>query len=536
MRILAVLLVILTIASRPAFALPVMPENNLYGSMLRVGLSSKYANQKTVLIKNNNLNAGFERGGQFYTECSLYSQNGFTAAADASFYSRVGTFYTYNEALARAASFRASGYGAAPCLVDAGQWTVYVGGYDTEQQAQSAAVNTGGQLARPSGRLVKLSEGNGVIVMFDSASYYPQFIAMEGFVDLGDREYRGRMELMRSGQNLTAVNVCGIEEYLYSVVPSEMPSHWHTEALKAQAAACRSYIIHRRGVHESAGYDLCDGTHCQLYLGAGSEKESATAAVNATRDVMLWYGGDVISAVYFSSSGGSTDSSENVWNSAEPFLRGVKEQRESDVKVWTRAFSVADLNKALSAANAGIGSATGMYAARTENGRVQELVINGTAGQKVLKKEEIRTFFQSLPGGSLESRNFTINAPNGAIQSNQANVSVSATVSVQSGQAPAPSQQSITGLYLLGGGETVTAAPEALNIMSAAQAVAVQTTQPAEKPSGSWANLTGDFVLYGLGSGHGVGMSQHGAQGLAELGWTYDNILKFYYTGVEVRK
>ena len=69
------------------------------------------------------------------------------------------------------------------------------------------------------------------------------------------------------GAIVTAVNVVQLEEYLYGVVPCEMPASWHMEALKAQAVCARNFVLTRGSTHKSYGFDVCATTHCQVYGG-----------------------------------------------------------------------------------------------------------------------------------------------------------------------------------------------------------------------------------------------------------------------------
>lgn len=502
-------------------------QDGVYGGELRVGLTSKYSNLWSITLATTSLSAGFERSGFFYAECTLESQKGLVATADSSYYVKLGGFSSYSEAKSYADSIKKVGYRAAPCITGVGNWVVYAGGYEGEANARSDANGLGGAVVPPNGRRIVLMENNDIVVIFDSSEYFPQFAAQGGgTVSLGERRYRGRVELMRqSGQNLTAVNVVTLDQYLYSVVPSEMPNKWHVEALKAQAVACRSYTVTRMKNHTSQGFDVCDAGHCQNYLGAGNETDSTTLAVDLTRNVIIWYQGQPVNAVYFSSSGGSTDSSENVWNNAEPYLRGVKDNNEKDAKSWTRTYTLEDINKALSQNNVNIGNATGITIGKSDNGRVQELLIHGTHGTKPLYKEEIRTFFQNLPGGTLESRNFTIGS---GVQG-----ALSTTPYAGNGYEY-PVQRPMDVMYAInanGAIMPVAAAGDVTYVQSGTEQRAYAVTQ-----NGSSFNNYGDsIVINGSGSGHGVGMSQHGAQGLAEMGYSYEQILKWYYTGVDVR-
>ncbi len=133
--------------------------------------------------------------------------------------------------------------------------------------------------------------------------------------------YRGDFIINNMGTGLTLINNVPLEEYLKGVVPSEMPSKWNEEALKAQAIAARSYAVATRnaGKHASQGFDLVDTTADQVYGGASAEKLSTSKAVNDTKGIVLVQDKKVLPTYYHASSGGQT----KVWNSGSSFLQSV---------------------------------------------------------------------------------------------------------------------------------------------------------------------------------------------------------------------
>ena len=133
--------------------------------------------------------------------------------------------------------------------------------------------------------------------------------------------YRGRIAVDVVDGRLRAVDVVSLEQYLYGVVPSEMPSTWAPEALKAQAVAARSYALATRAV--GAPFDVYADTRSQMYLGLSHESPAATAAVNATRRQVLLYNGSVATTYFSSTSGGKTESSQAWSGTALPYLVSV---------------------------------------------------------------------------------------------------------------------------------------------------------------------------------------------------------------------
>ena len=141
------------------------------------------------------------------------------------------------------------------------------------------------------------------------------FIAGSSPLALGDRSYRGTFEVSVEAGKLQVVNAVGLEQYLYGVVPAEVPDDWPAEALKAQAVVARSYALSH--LHGGA-FDLYPDTRSQVYLGVPEEEDSTSAAVNATAGQVVLYNGKVASTYYHSTSGGRTASIADVWPGEAP--------------------------------------------------------------------------------------------------------------------------------------------------------------------------------------------------------------------------
>lgn len=144
-------------------------------------------------------------------------------------------------------------------------------------------------------------------------------------VRFNDKPFRGKIEVFANTRGaLTVVNVIGLEDYVRGVVPNELsPSGYPSiEALKAQAIAARTYALKNRGQFASEGYDLLPTTRSQVYRGLTSENALSSRAVDETRGMIATYNGEPINALYTSTCGGRTENSENIFNSALPYLRG----------------------------------------------------------------------------------------------------------------------------------------------------------------------------------------------------------------------
>jgi stage II sporulation protein D len=136
--------------------------------------------------------------------------------------------------------------------------------------------------------------------------------------------YHGSLVLTPDGSGgVQTVNAVALDDYVRGVVAAEMPSRWSMQALEAQAVAARTYAITTSV--DGGGFGLYDDTRSQMYGGVGAETASTDAAVAATSGQIVTYHGSPAVTYFFSSSGGYTESVQNVWPGAtpEPWLRGV---------------------------------------------------------------------------------------------------------------------------------------------------------------------------------------------------------------------
>jgi stage II sporulation protein D len=236
------------------------------------------------------------------------------------------------------------------------------------------------------------------------------------------RTYRGRLLLSARAGRLLLVTQVGLEDYLRGVLPSEIPSSFAPEALKAQAIAARTYAVVTAGRHRAEGFDLCDGLHCQMYLGCSGENPRTDAAVRDTAGLVVTYQGKPIHAVYHDCCGGRTAGNETVWKASDPlpYLRPVSDCdgdtplcRGSPRSVWTREVPQAKLAAAL--AQFGITAPISAVERATcdENGRPKDYRIRGAQGETTLLAGVFRAAVNAALGSdTLPSADFTA-APSG---------------------------------------------------------------------------------------------------------------------------
>lgn len=434
-----------------------------------------------------------------------------------------GTYASYNGTLPVIQAYKQKSVIAYPVYTDAG-WCVWTGFYADSAAAEKdmAAVKEKlGQLTytvvdKSDTRIYGVNAAGEVLFMHASANKLLRGKSLSADnpnpVRIGGTLYRGQVEFLRkAGSDMTIINVLPVEEYLYGVVPSELESGSNPEALKAQAVAARTYTYLRIGNPklnnhlDTYGFNLCATIHCQVYNGInGKNGENAITnkAVDDTKDLVVTYKGQLAETLYFASSGGRTEDGSNVWNGAD-YLKSVEDSYESGISTnytWNRTFTVGDLNEKYK-----LGTVTSMEVTKySDAGRPVELIVKSSEipGGVVKTKDACRTFL------SLPSQWYTITS-NADIK-----------IKVDNGTESTP----LSRLKLVtANGQVSLANPNQTVIIKGADGT---TTTVPSTPT--------EYYFAGRGNGHAVGMSQEGAKGMANAGFTFDQILKHYYTGVEI--
>lgn len=229
-----------------------------------------------------------------------------------------------------------------------------------------------------------------------------------GYVFIDDSWYRGRVLVLAQQGQLTAVNLIDLESYLYSVLGSEMPTSWPQAALQAQAVAARSYALYQRGRSSGRPYDVSDTTASQVYRGIAAETVSTHQAVDATRHQVLTYSGQIIEAVFHSSSGGYTENVEDVWQRPVPYLRSVQDfDYDAPVYEWSQLITQSDFQQRVP----GVGTLIAAIPERTTpRGRIVSMRLDGNQGSRVISGNDLRKAL------GLRSTLFTIGLTGGQIQ------------------------------------------------------------------------------------------------------------------------
>ena len=187
-------------------------------------------------------------------------------------------------------------------------------------------------------------------IKFGRARYKTLDFISKGFpISLNNRAYSGNIRISVHQKQLFAVNYVDIEDYLKSVVPSEMFSTWSIEALKAQAVVARTYALYRR-TGPSKEYDLCSGVRSQMYKGVCSETSRTNMAVYLTKKMCMYDNKKLIPAYFHSTCGGNTINADSVWGKALDSIEGVdcKFCKDSPHYKWKKSIGRRKLGEILS--------------------------------------------------------------------------------------------------------------------------------------------------------------------------------------------
>ena len=505
--------------------------------MIEVGLESVCKNATSASIGSSQLAVGTLKNDKFREDGTISSSGGFTAKMVRGEVIRITDSMSQKEAEDLAYSLRRTGFDAACGYLGNDEWTVYVQN-SSRSEVESASKKSAERISSFNG--ICLSGGGENLLMVSNDVDYG-FSGTDDTFTINGKQYRGCLRFAVNGTVMTAVNVVDLEEYLYGVIPAEMPASYGEEALKAQTLAARTYAMTKLNAHKSSGYELCDTINCQVYKGYIGENSKTNAIVDETEGEIICYNGTPIEAVFSASTGGYTENSENVWNSVVPYLRAVPEVGEYGNNTWTKTLTLSQLDSLLSAKGENIGSAQDIVITKiSTGGRVQEMKIVGTSGSVTLTKENIRTYFSGACG-SLPSKMFTINGKGGDPSSGSRSVQRQATKSSSTGSLT--SSAAANGITAKT--EGTLSAMNGKNLKLDGLSVSDDTNSNQNTPvisTGDYqiydVNIStvgnGTFVFEGSGNGHGVGLSQNGAQGMAQQGYSYEEIIKHYYTGVTI--
>ena len=345
--------------------------------------------------------------------------------------------------------------------------------------------------------------------------------------------YRGNMEIDIDKEygKLNVINIIGIEEYLYGVLKKEISPLWPTEALKAQAVAARTFAIFNMNKYIDKGYNICASTNSQAYGGVNHEDPLTNKAVDETRGVIIAYKGNPINAVYHSNSGGYTEDSENVWGSFLPYLRSVESKFEEKVSpphhTWTCSIDENDLTRKLQKEGYTVNSVVSIEPVnRSETGRISELAFIADNNKVINMKANN---FRSLMGADLiRSTLFNIK-----VIGKEINI---AKDTEDKKEIEDKEEQGESTQEILEQKKDWTIKELLELMMKRKEEREKEKVEKIPKVEIVKSSTPFTFIFSGSGNGHGVGMSQWGAYGMALQGSRYQDILKYYYQGINIIK
>lgn len=406
-------------------------------------------------------------------------------------------------------------------------------------------------------------------------------------IERSSRKYRGGFELSRVNGQLAVVNELPLDKYLYSVVGGEVYSSWPQEALKAQAVAARTYALYQ-GASKFKVAGLVDTTLSQAYNGVEKEAASIIKAVDSTSGEVLKSNGKLIEGLFSSNSGGMVADSTEVWKNVDPTYKAVKSDEDkaaqAGLKMWYhvllangRTGYVREDNTKLTGTQNPAGLPHLTVTTNDTNVRVLPVVQSGETpvsklnpGDQAIVLEKVDQsneyawikgpftsdqLIQSLKGRTSTSVTSPIlslevaqRGPSGRaiqVKANGQVLDVKYPDLYRSALGSLPSTLfdiTATGRYTVLGAGNVTGtgtAQAGTKVLSASGTQSISGGNMVVLGASNEARVVDEsnaFMFTGRGNGHGIGLSQWGAKGMADTGKDYKAILQHYYQNVTITK
>ncbi len=312
----------------------------------------------------------------------------------------------------------------------------------------------------------------------------------------GDIQFKAVAQSSGSYKLYTIAHIY-IEDYLYGVVPYEMGSSAPLEALKAQAVAARTYTVRMMNVRSSWSYDVVDTTGDQTYNGTPTTETNCNTAVDATKGIVLKNGSAYTATYYSASNGGQTESIYNAWRTGGYSYLGVKD----DPFDYANPYSVV--------------KKTTVYADANSSGNSASLI-------SLLKTKAVS--FLSRAGYSANTSNTMINTIK----------DITPHTSMYASPSKLYTKMDFTlsvGTYNASNVYVAVTTTVTCDIFDELESLLGMSIQSLDNELWSVGQTTSGFEIQARRYGHGIGMSQRGAMYMGQLGYTYDEILGFYYEG-----
>lgn len=482
-------------------------------AMIKVGLCFGSAARNSFTVNcGGKIVVGHEYNHSFYPQFSIDAKSVFVEKGGGA-YLKSESYNTLEDAAAKARELRGQGVYAYAGYID-GESCVLVGLYANIDEAESSKSDLDftnmafraieldtktvmvtsenfNEVFRSESEIFAFGRSDSAAMSFDGEKYYGYFLA--------DRI---------NNSSIGIVNLVSYDDYVACVVGSEMYSYWPIEALKAQAVIARTYAITTTS-YKKYGIDVTDDTRTQAYKGLSRETEATRRAAVETSGKIVLYNQSPAQTFFTASSGGKTADVYSAWGGGAglDYLRSVDDSYEDEnVSVWSVKYSAEQIREKLANINVNIGKITDVVVEdRGEvDERVRKLRFEGSEGVYTVSFETCRTLL------GLKSQYYYIYADG------KRSASVCSVLSGNGG-----GEISFAGARVLGGGG-LQALVGGAYVMGANESRFINVGEVSEKES---------FTFEGRGNGHGIGLSQYGAKGMAEAGFTYDQILAHYYPG-----
>lgn len=357
--------------------------------------------------------------------------------------------------------------------------------------------------------------------------------------------YRGSLTFaIRPGQDnthtISVINTLPLEDYLKGVVPSEVPARFDNEALKAMACVARSYTLSNFGRHDKDGYDLCSGVHCHVYGGAGVENANVNAQIEATKGMIICKNEFLADTRYHAVCGGMGESIENVWDMAQPVSYLTASSDTVSGLAWNSSAPVE-------------------YISDYDNNGYEDYYAPEQIPENNTAKVNLSAIVENTPELETKFRAF-IDNPSESYCKNASRFRWHADYSLVNFQKMLEeSLPELCGAQPLEIGNLVDIKVTKRTGSGRVAELSIATDKGNFTVSGDkirWLTSGGKIgasglkstlfyidktengsaiVIKGGGWGHGVGLCQEGAQGRAQAGQSYVDIIKHYYPGCELQ-
>lgn len=406
-----------------------------------------------------------------------------------------------------------------------GQYATQDGRLSFSDGAKLVVVLRGDQLV--------LHTGQTAVVMGSSIKLMRCQSETPGYLLLNDGTgmYEGDLSLDIVENAIRPILTINVEDYLLGVVPFEMGDSFPLEALKAQAVTARTYALRKSG--SSGAYDVEDTTNDQAYRGRTTSSPLSEQAVTETKGLCGVYRGALASCFYSASNGGQTELGQHVWPTDAPDAYGYMDMRDDPYDLENRNSVVKRYTLQKKPGEKGIGEA--LHQALTTAMGEQLSALGVEADGELVRFDEIQSVEAVTPKYDGDSRlmtelRFTVKISVRDYTFRQTpSPQPAASSTPHADETPAPTATPAFSPYRKVK-ETVTVT---LPIFTEAERAMGLSINVSQNELITVSDIGSAFLIESRRFGHGVGMSQRGAEQMArQYGMTYEQILAFYYPGM----